>query len=158
MLGQFEQVARIRQNFFSPGPKRPEVVFTVRLSNLDPAAKRFYLDIDGQRFDVHPGTDESRAPVVWPGPRAPGLASAIFEDDLGPPERAIEFRGPWAWFRLIDLANAPSVMNGASPQPADSASVLRLQTKSHEVKVLIEPVTVGNPFAAQDWRQFKCDP
>jgi type VI protein secretion system component VasK len=47
VLPQFERAERIRQMFFSPGAKLPEVNFVVRLSNLDPTATRFYLNIDG---------------------------------------------------------------------------------------------------------------
>ena len=67
MLAQFERAERIRQMFFSPGSKMPELGFTVRLSNLDPPATRFYVNIDGQSLEIKPGA-ESRSPVAWPGP------------------------------------------------------------------------------------------
>ena len=44
MLAQFERAERIRQMFFDPGGKTPQLAFTMRLSNLDPAATRFYVE------------------------------------------------------------------------------------------------------------------
>src|SRR5262249_22238802 len=35
MLDQFERVERIRQMFFTPGSKSPELRFSIRLSNVD---------------------------------------------------------------------------------------------------------------------------
>ena len=52
MLAQFERAERIRQMFFSTGSKTPEVGFMLRLSNLDAAASRFYVNIDGQQSEI----------------------------------------------------------------------------------------------------------
>jgi type VI secretion system protein ImpL len=153
MLAQFERAERIRQMFFSPGSKMPELAFTVKLSNLDPQATRLYVNIDGHVFDVKPG-GESRGPVVWPGPQKRGIAYATFEDRVAAPEQAIGFEGPWAWFRLTDAAKA-----SAQAQPeADLVSMLHVQTRYHRALVTIEASNAtSNPFAAREWRQFRCE-
>jgi type VI secretion system protein ImpL len=149
MLAQFERVARIREMFFGAGGKAPELEFRVKLSKLDTAATRLYLDIDGQVFDVKPG-GESTGAATWPGPKKAGVAFATFEDRVAAPEQVFEFEGPWAWFRLIDKAMAP--------QPdVDGLSVLSLQTQYHRALVTVEaPPGRGNPFGSRGWRQFGC--
>jgi type VI secretion system protein ImpL len=150
MLAQFERAGRIRQMFFGAGSKAPEVSFTIKLSKLDATATRFYVYIDGQSFDAKAG-GESKWPVQWPGAGpAAGIAYATFEDKIAAPEQVIGYRGPWAWFRVVDAA--------IEPQPAaDGVSVLSLQTRYHRAVVTIEASSgAGNPFAARDWRQFEC--
>jgi type VI secretion system protein ImpL len=149
ILAQFERVGRIREMFFAPGSKSPELEFRVRLSKLDASASRLYVDIDGQTFDVKPG-GEGGGTATWPGPKKAGVAFATFEDRVGAPEQGFEFEGPWAWFRMIDKAMAP--------QPeADGLSVLSLQTQYHRAVLTIEaPAGKGNPFVARGWRQFGC--
>jgi type VI secretion system protein ImpL len=154
MLPQFERAARIREMFFSPGSKTPELAFTVKLSNLDPAAIRFYINLDGHDLDVKPGA-ERRGPVVWPGTQKGSFAFAAFEDHVAAPEK-VGFDGPWALFRLIDAAKVPT--EAAQPD-ADLVSVLRIQTGHHQALVTIEaPNATSNPFAARDWRLFRCEP
>jgi type VI secretion system protein ImpL len=153
ILAQFERAERIREMFFSPGSKTPELAFTVKLSNLDPAATRLYVNIDGHVFDVKPGA-ESKGPVVWPGPQKRGIAYATFEDKVAAPEQAIGFEGPWAWFKLVDAAKASQE---AQPD-VDLVSMLRIQTRFHRALVTIEASSaVSNPFAAPEWRQFRCE-
>ena len=92
---------------------------------------------------------------MWPGPEKRGFAIGTFEDRMAAPEQARGFDGPWAWFRLIDatIARAPT-----SPD-TDLETVLRFQTKYHQAQVTIEASNAGsNPFAARDWRQFRCEP
>jgi type VI secretion system protein ImpL len=155
VLHQFERAERIRQMFFRPGSKTPELNFIVKLSNLDPSATRFYVHIDGQRFDTKPGA-ESRSPVVWPGPEKRGVAFATFEDRIAAPEQAGGFDGPWAFFRLIDATAMPSAQ---AQGERELSSLLRFQTKYHQAQVTIEASNAAsNPFTARDWRQFKCEP
>jgi type VI secretion system protein ImpL len=155
MLAQFERVDRIRGMFFGQGGKTPEVGFIVRLSNLDPQATRFYFYVDGQSSSIKPG-GELRSPMVWPGPPDKrGIAYATFEDTVAQPEQAAGFDGPWAWFRLIDLAKMPPAQPGSG---AGLVSELRFQTKFHQAQVTIEAANAAsNPFGTRDWRQFRCE-
>jgi type VI secretion system protein ImpL len=155
MLAQFERAERIRQMFFAPGGKTPQLAFTMRLSNLDPAATRFYVNIDGNVLDVKPGA-ENTGSVVWPGGQKRSFAFVTFEDRVAAPEQALGFEGPWAWLKLVDGAK-----DGSAQAQADSdlVSVLRFSTKYHRALVTIEASNASsNPFAGRDWRQFKCDP
>jgi type VI secretion system protein ImpL len=149
MLAQFERVARIREMFFGPGGKSPQLEFRVKLSKLDAGATRLYVDIDGQVFDVKPGAD-SAWPATWPGPKKAGVAFATFEDKVQAPDQVYQFEGPWAWFRMIDRTMAP--------QPdVDGLSVLSLQSQYHRALMTIEASTGrGNPFGSRTWRQFGC--
>jgi len=153
MLAQFERAERIRRMFFRPGSKTPELAFTVRLSTLDSSATRFSVNIDGQLVAVEPGAESERR-VVWPGPEKRGIAFATFEDRLAAPDQAMRFEGPWAWLRLIDAAT-PSVQARAE---TDLVSVFAFQTTRHKALVTIDASNAANPFAAREWRQFKCDP
>ena len=149
MLAQFERVLHIREMFFAPGSKAPELEFTVRLSKLDAAASRLYVDIDGQEYEVKPGGESSRS-ALWPGPKKAGVAFATFEDRIAAPDQFLEAEGPWAWFHMIDKAMAP--------QPeVDGLAVLSLQSRYHRALLTIEaPSGRGNPLVARGWRQFGC--
>jgi type VI secretion system protein ImpL len=149
MLAQFERVGRIREMFFPPGSKSPELAFKIKLSQLDPSATRLYVDIDGQTYDVKPG-GEGGGSATWPGPKKAGVVFATFEDRVGAPMQGFQFEGPWAWFRMIDGA--------MTPQPeADGLSVLNLHNQYHHALLTIEgPAGKGNPFVARGWRQFAC--
>ena len=155
MLAQFERAERIRQMFFSPGSKTPELEFTVRLSALNPAAKRFYLDIHGQRLDVIPGA-ESVGPVQWPGKQA--IVDAVFEDWVAAPERAIApSRSAWAWFHVVDEMGPPRL----DAPPNGLVSSLQFKTNHHSASATIEAQNpLRNPFARSDWdwRTFRCEP
>jgi type VI secretion system protein ImpL len=152
LLAQFQRAERIRQMFFNPGSKTPELGFTVKLSSLDSKATNVYVNIDGQQFGVKPGA-ESSGPGVWPVPQKRSIAFVVFEDPVAAPEQAIGYEGPWALFRLVDTLKVQAQSD------ADSISVLRLQTKYHQALATIEAANAtSNPFAAGDWRQFKCAP
>jgi len=152
LLRQFQRVDRIRRMFFASGSKTPELNFTLTLSSLDKAATRFYLEINGQRYDVKPGA-AGGSPAVWPGMDKRGYVYAAFEDNVAAPDRINAASGPWALFRMVDATRGP-----AEPSDRDLVSTLRFGTKYHQAQVTIEaPNTASNPFAATDWRQFTCD-
>jgi type VI secretion system protein ImpL len=144
---QFELAQRIRETFFRSGSQVPELHFTVALTRVDNATRRFILEIDGQRFDDRT-IPVPRSPAVWPG-RGSGMAVATFEDFAGtwPPAR---FEGPWAWFRLVDAAR---------PRPdGDLRTVLSFQAGAYQARVAVEATSIRNPFTQQDWRRFSCEP
>jgi type VI secretion system protein ImpL len=121
------------------------VRFTVTMTDLDVAATRFILEIDGQRFDVGHGSPRKN-PVRWPG-ASTGEAIATFEDRSGawPPVR---FEGPWAWFRLIEA--------GRPQSESDLRTILTFQNSGHQVHVAVEATTILNPFTTRDWQRFSC--
>jgi type VI secretion system protein ImpL len=145
MLRQFEAAQRIRDQFFPPGNQLPQVRFNVTPAFLDAASSRFVLELDGQTIEYRHGPERS-SPAVWPGP-APGVAAFSFEGRGGDrPNQA--FRGPWAWFRLLDAGQL---------QPASDVSyTLSLQAGSHQARMTVEATSIRNPFLKADLRQFRC--
>jgi type VI secretion system protein ImpL len=154
LLPQFQRAERIRRMFFPAGAKTPELNFTLTLSSLDKAATRFFLEINGQRYDVKPGA-AGGSPAVWPGMDKKGYVYAAFEDNVAAPDRINQTQGPWALFHVVDATRvAPS---GQGPSEGDLSSVLLFKSKYHQAQVTIEaPNAASNPFAAADWRQFTC--
>jgi type VI secretion system protein ImpL len=147
LLEQFQAAHSLRDMFFPPGSKTPDLKFAVTITDLDRAATRFVLEIDGRYFD-----DKHQPPVKkpagWPGP-TPGRAAGSFESRYYDPPKT--YGGPWAWFRMID-----STADG----PADPQQRIRLnvRTQYHRVHVTVEAARAGdNPFATQAWRQFSCE-
>ena len=154
MLAQFERVERLRQMFFNPGSKTPELNFAVRVSNVDPTATRFYVNIDGQQLEARPGND-SRTPVQWPGADKRGIGVAVFEDRMMAPDRVANIGGPWALFRLVD----DHIARAGTAADSDLETVLRIETKFHKALVTIEASSgTTNPFASIEWRKFRCEP
>ncbi len=51
ILDQFEAASRVREAFFATGSQRPDLRFSVTITDRDALATRFMLDVDGQRFE-----------------------------------------------------------------------------------------------------------
>ena len=149
MLGQFQAALAIRDMFFAPGSKEPEVRFAVTISDLDSATSRFVLTIEGQMIEgTHRGPVKG-AGIRWPGP-APGMVTAAFDARFF--EEPVRYSGQWAWFRMIDAR-----MEG---EPDAQQQVrLRIQTPhNHSVRLTVEGArAAGNPFASRAWKQFNCE-
>ena len=143
LLDQFQQARLIRDMFFQPGTKTPDVRFFVTLSNLDSNATRAILQIDGQNFD----DKRMKQPATWPG-SAQGHARFSFESRYYDP--TVGYEGPWAWFRMVDYKRAGAV-------DAQQRIVLNLQNRYHRVQVTVEPGRASpSPFATGTWRHFSC--
>ena len=145
LLRQVEAAQRVGEIFFRPGSLKPELRFVVTPTDLDAAANRFLLEIDGQTFDYRHGPERNQ-PASWPGPM-PGTAAATFEDRSGArPNRA--FEGPWAWLRLVDVAQ---------PQrESDTRVGLRFEMGGHAARIRVESTSIRNPYASRDWQRFRC--
>jgi type VI secretion system protein ImpL len=144
LLVQMQQARRIRDMFFNPGGKMPEVKFFLTFSDLDPNAQRAVLQIDGKTFD----DKHQKQEMTWPGP-VPGHATSTFESRYY--DQPKPYGGPWAWFRMIDdtIVGVPD---------AEHRIWLNLRSPYHHVRVVVEPArATGNPFATGSWRQFSCE-
>jgi type VI secretion system protein ImpL len=143
LLEQMQLARRIRDMFFNPGSKFPELKFYVTFSDLDPNAQRFVLTVDGANVD----TRGQRQEMKWPGDRQ-GHTYATFESRYYDPPAP--YGGPWALFRMVDATRAGT--------PDGQRILLNIQNPHHRVKAIIEPARVGgNPFASGSWRQFVCE-
>jgi type VI secretion system protein ImpL len=149
LLAQFEAAQRLREMFFPAGTNAPKVEFALTMTELDPGATRFILQIDGQNLDVRRQQGATRSAVVWPG-SPPGNVTATFEGQryYDPPK---SYAGAWAWFRMIDET---------AQGPADAQQRIRLtvQNPHHRVNVVVEAERAQkSPFADRSWRQFSCE-
>ncbi|MGA2776914.1 MAG: type VI secretion system membrane subunit TssM [Steroidobacteraceae bacterium] len=145
MLRQFEAVQQIRDLYFGPGGQSPEQQFTLTPGDLDAAATRFTLEMDGQTLDYRHGPVRSM-PVKWPGP-APGAAATTFEDRSGAHPNT-SFQGPWAWFRLLDTGS----IRAESEVRFDAT----FQNAGHQATVIIEATSIRNPYQKSPVHQFRC--
>jgi type VI secretion system protein ImpL len=145
MLHQFELVQQIRQKYFGFTGQSAEQQFTLTPGDLDAGARRFTLEVDGQSLDYRHGPVRS-LPAKWPGP-APGTASVTFEDASGAHPN-LSFQGPWAWFRLLDVASIHA--------DSDVRFTASFQAGGHQGGVVIEPSSIRNPYQAGVVHQFKC--
>jgi type VI secretion system protein ImpL len=147
LLDQFQAAQRVREMFFAPGSKTPALNFAVTITDLDPNATRFVLQIDGQNFDATHSAPVKRL-GVWPGP-ASGQAATSFEGRFFDPTES--YGGPWAWFRMIDAS-----LDG--PPDAQQRIRLNVHNRYHQVHVTVEAARAyNNPFATRAWRQFSCE-
>ena len=135
--------------FFTEGGKTPKLLFYVTLSDVDKDATRFYLNIDGQSFDVAARAAEShRHPVEWPGSETGQRRRRISRMPLGGAERAKVNEGPWAWFQLID--------DWLDQEGSDSAC-WRSRRSTTMARVTVESSSnTSNPLLVRDWQQFRC--
>jgi len=145
VLVQFEQAQKIREAFFRPGSQVPELSFTATLTNLKQLASGVVLEIDGQSYSYRFGPVRA-LPVKWPGPTQ--VAAMTFEERTGNRPH-VEFKGPWAVFRLLDSAQG---------QPGESSekSVFTFQNGQHSTELIVDALSVNNPFGNRNWQRFSC--
>ena len=144
-LRQFERAADIRDAFFA-GAGKPMVGFSLEPLRMDPKVRRLQLDLGGQRLEYRHGPPRSHH-FDWPTPDKP-WARLLFEDTQRK-EHRLSFKGPWAWFRLLDQSNlrrdgAPDRYRLTFAKDGLTAQ-FRLQADS-----------VLNPFRLSLLRNFQC--
>jgi type VI secretion system protein ImpL len=145
ILSQFENAQLVRDMFFPQGAPTPQVNFTVMITDVDQANRRFILQVDGQNVDNRHGV-QRKWPARWPASE-PGFAAATFEDRASwPPSQ--KFDGTWAWLRLIE--------SGQPKREPPLHTVISFSQGEYLSRVTIEAASVRNPFAHQEWRQFRC--
>jgi type VI secretion system protein ImpL len=144
ILEQFEAARQIRDLFFRRGTGAFEVRFYVTVTDVDAAAIRFVLDIDGLTVE-HKNPPRSLI-AVWPG--STGAASMMWEEKYGGKPRLAR-QGPWAWFRLLDA--------GKEEPESDVRSKFSYEVPAHFSRITIEATSVLNPFSNRRWQQFKCE-
>jgi type VI secretion system protein ImpL len=145
ILSQFENAQLVRDMFFPQGAQTPQLTFTVMITDVDRADRRFILQIDGQNFDNRHGV-QRKWPAKWPA-SDPGFAAATFEDRASwPPSQ--KFDGTWAWLRLIE--------SGQPQRQPPLHTVISFTQGDYLSRVTIEAASSRNPFAHQEWRQFRC--
>jgi type VI secretion system protein ImpL len=146
-LVQFERAQEIRRVFFPPGSNGLSFHLSLRPVEMDNGIAQSILDVDGQlvsyaHASVHPVS------VQWPGPRASNRISlqAALEHGV---EEVQSFEGPWALFRLFDVAQITR-----SAQPERFRATFRIAGR----RVVYEVTTssVQNPFRLPELQAFQC--
>ncbi len=143
MLRQFEAAQQIRDNYLGSA-QVPDQQFGLTPGELDAAATRFTLELDGQTLDYRHGP-VTNVQLHWPGP-SPGTAAVTFEDASGAHPNLV-FHGPWAWFRLLDAA--------AVRAESDAKFDVTFQSGGHSATLIVTPRSILNPFQ-KSLRQFSC--
>jgi type VI secretion system protein ImpL len=143
MLGRLEQARAIRDTFFAGGAQ-PSLRFGVIIASVDADTTQFSVEIDGQKFDDKKG---GAASATWPGQNA-GSASVTFNDRTGVASGP-RLEGPWALFRLIDDAQPRA--------ESETRTTLTFRgRRDHVAQVVIDAVSLDNPFAKREWQNFGC--
>ncbi len=145
MLRQFELAQQIRDDYFASGIPLPDQQFVMMPGDLDAAATRFTLEVDGQSLDYRHGPVRGIS-MHWPGP-SPGAAAVTFEDNNGVHPN-LNFSGPWAWFRLLDAASVRA--------ESDVRFSATFQAGGHQGAVIVEAPSIRNPYQKSVLRQFRC--
>jgi type VI secretion system protein ImpL len=146
VLRQFEQAQKIRETFFRPGASSPELKFNITFENLNQAASRVVIEIDGQPFAYR--FEAARAlSATWPGGPNPGTAAVTFEERGGGRPNT-EFKGAWALFKMFDSAQMRPV--------ATEKTVLTFRKPPHSVEITVDALSVNNPFGNRTWQRFSC--
>jgi len=145
VLRQFEMAQKIREAFFPSGSQTPGLRFTITFTGLAQVARRVVVELDGQSFPYQFGPERA-LPATWPGPN-PGVAAVTFDEASGARPHE-EFKGAWAWFRLIDFAQI-------RPETSERY-VLTFQKGAHKADVRIEAASVHNPYGRRDLERFRC--
>ena len=146
MLAQFEQARLVRDTFFPQGGQVPQQTFTVMITDVDRADRRFVIQLDGQNFDNRHGV-QRKWPAKWPA-TDPGYAAATFEDRAGAWDSINKFEGMWAWLKLIE--------SGQPQREPPLHTVISFRQGDYLSRVTVEASNKRNPFVNQEWRQFRC--
>jgi type VI secretion system protein ImpL len=142
---QFEQIERIRQQFFRPGAGEPELRLTLSPESLDANVQRFVLELNGERLEYAHGP-LPRWPVKWPA-QASEQVVVTFDTGAGPGASTV-YEGPWALFRFLDASSL-------APQN-DVRFRLDVNAGGAGARLLLDAGSVRNPFAKPLLSRFKC--
>jgi type VI protein secretion system component VasK len=143
-LERFRLAARIRDVFFPRGRTQPVFQLTLRPLSMDPAIEQLELDIEGQTVRFSPGAS-SPATLRWTGSEG----SARIEITPATLAAPVEYRGPWALFRLFDRARIQE-----SGPPGHFIAVFDLNGRRATLDVQSDSGT--DPFRASDLERFSC--
>jgi type VI secretion system protein ImpL len=147
VLAQFEYAAEIRDSFFSGGGDM-QVRFELTPVVLDASATHVLLDIDGQMLTYSHGPPRATQ-FQWPGPSGASGVRLAFSPPLPDRQSSTTKNGPWAWFRMLDMAKVEA--SGLSDRFNVEFSV-----GGRIVKFALRARSVVNPFALEALGRFRC--
>jgi type VI secretion system protein ImpL len=144
VLAQFQNAAAIRDALFRDGGRDVSVRFSAKVASLDPAVKRFVLDIDGQQLMATRESPGAAAAFQWPSGKGTGQAHVEFDPPQTPPLHA---DGAWALFRLLD---------GARIAQDGQADRFKVSFDAGRATLAVAASSVNNPFRAGLLDRFRC--
>ena len=146
MLEHAEKADEIKQLFFHGASSDMEKKFHVTIEHSDATSIRFVVEIDGQLLEYR--TPVTPTLLLWPSKKVEtGAASLTWHEPYGGLPR-IAFIGPWSWFRLMDA--------GRLERESESRGRFTYQLKSHTARIMVEALTIRNPFFNRGWQRFSC--
>jgi type VI secretion system protein ImpL len=146
ILDHLEKADEIRQLFFHQGSNALEQKFHLTIEHSDATSIRFVVEIDGQPFEYR--SPPKPTLVLWPsGKPESAAASVTWHEPYGGLPR-ISHIGPWAWFRLLDA--------GRLERESDTRGRFSYQLKSHTARLMVEALSIQNPFFNREWQRFTC--
>lgn len=155
-LREFQRAADIKDAFFGTGGNMPS--FTMAITPIPAtttgSGPTIKLDISG--VAVVPQAGGAPTPVVWPGPA--GLDRTVISSQTtstglfggvtsSPPVFGQEKRGPWAFFRFLDLG---------SVSKRGEALIANYSVNGQSISYQINVSSLKNPLTLPALREFKC--
>ena len=145
VLTQLQAAAKIRQMFFAGGTN-PLVKFNLKPLTLDPNATSFWLNIEGQQTKYSPSEAGKSASFQWPGTDGSRLVSFGFDTKDGKKLHK-EIEGPWAWFRLLELAHIQ--------QTDQDKFLLTFAIDGLQARYELSASSVDNPFTLREFDNIR---
>jgi type VI secretion system protein ImpL len=146
-LKQFQRANNIKNIFFRMGKQSPKVSFKLKPISMSPSIAQFIIDVDGKTLTYAHGPVRPVA-MSWPGPNDSGQVRI----QLLPPLQGysgLSKEGPWALFRLFDVAHIARTSN-------PSMFIMTFNIQGREAKFELQANSAVNPFQLNELQSFRC--
>jgi type VI secretion system protein ImpL len=150
-LAQFQRADAIKKAFFQSGAKTPAVRFDLKPISMDAELSHFLLDLGGQQIIYRHGPARPK-PMQWPSPEGASQVRIEFSPPSPNGLSGLTKDGPWAWFRLLDLADI-------KPTPEPERFFVTFTVDGRWARYELRASSAFNPFGRrQELEQFRCPP
>lgn len=156
-LSQIRKSQQIKEIFFQNNPETPQLDFQMKPQYLGKNSSRFTIELGADRLSYSHGPKFWKN-VSWVGDDQNSRVRIIFED-LQEGLHSQAFDGPWAWFKLQDMANVTKtrksnvyLANYKLKQDKENSSTDDL----HVAKFALKARSIKNPFNNELLGNFRC--
>lgn len=141
-----DNVAAIRDAYFSKGSETPGVDFSIKVLILDPSVESANISFDGKSYLYNHGPV---APVTFTWPAKSEKASVTIElASQGDSGAGMSETGIWSIFRLVE--------KGKILRQTDNVTVVEYNIKGKNMVLEITTSSAKNPFNLNALRKFSC--
>ena len=149
VLSDFEVAATIRDTFFNDGGNLPSIKFQLKVDQMDRQISKIELTVDDMVLKLKRRGSSGSKPVAvkWPG--EVGVASLSLFPKLNWTNTEISKEGPWAFYRLLDLAEIQNT------DISDRTKII-FKVGRREVILNLLSGSILNPFSLKDIASFSC--